>query len=64
MMEMHKQEMQAMKTDLDKMKSSLAEMKANLLTIKDTNELDRWRSNVDHGRRWSATWSECKSTWK
>jgi hypothetical protein len=47
MMEMHRQEMQAMKDDVQKMKSAVAEMKANLLTIKDTNELGRWRSNVD-----------------
>jgi hypothetical protein len=26
---------------------SLAQMKANLLTIKDPNELSRWRDNVD-----------------
>jgi hypothetical protein len=47
MMEMHEQEMEAMKADVEKMKSSLAQMKANLLTIKDTNELARWRNNVD-----------------
>lgn len=47
MMEMHKQEMDAMKTDIEKMKASLAQMKANLLTIKDTNELARWRNNAD-----------------
>lgn len=47
MMEMHKQEMDAMKADIEKMKSSLAQMKANLLTIKDTNELARWRNNAD-----------------
>jgi hypothetical protein len=47
MMEMHKQQMEAMKADVEKMKSSLAQMKANLLTIKDTNEMARWRNNVD-----------------
>ena len=47
MMEMHKQEMEAVGADIEKMKSSLAQMKANLLTIKDTNELSRWRDNVD-----------------
>src|ERR1700750_1722988 len=44
MMDMHKQEMEAMKADLEKMKSSLAQMKANLLTITDRNEMDRWRN--------------------
>jgi len=47
MMQMHKQEMEAVRADIEKMKSSLAQMKANLLTIKDTNELSRWRDNVD-----------------
>ena len=47
MMEMHKQEMEAVRADIEKMKSSLAQMKANLLTIKDPNELSRWRDNVD-----------------
>jgi hypothetical protein len=47
MMEMHIQEMEAMRTDIEKMKSSLAEMKANLLTIRDPNDLSRWRNNVD-----------------
>ena len=47
MMEMHKQEMEAMKTDVEKMKASLAQMKANLFTIRDTNEMARWRNNVD-----------------
>jgi hypothetical protein len=47
MMEMHKQEMEAMRADIEKMKSSLAEMKANVLTIRDPNELSRWRNNVD-----------------
>jgi hypothetical protein len=47
MMEMHKQEMDAMKADIDKMKASLAQMKANMLTIKDTNEMARWRNNAD-----------------
>ncbi len=47
MMAMHKQEMEAMRADLEKMKSSLAQMKANLLTIKDPNELSRWRNNVE-----------------
>jgi hypothetical protein len=41
MMEMHEQEMQAMKADLEKMKSALAAMKTNLGTITDTNELAR-----------------------
>jgi hypothetical protein len=47
MMEIHKQEMEAVRADIEKMKSSLAQMKANLLTIKDPNELSRWRDNVD-----------------
>jgi len=47
MMQMHKQEMEAVRADIEKMKSSLAQMNANLLTIKDTNELSRWRDNVD-----------------
>jgi hypothetical protein len=47
MMEMHEKEMEAVRADLEKMKSSLAQMKANLLTIRDTNELSRWRDNVD-----------------
>ena len=47
MMEMHKQEMEAMRANIEKMKSSLAEMKANVLTIRDPNELSRWRNNVD-----------------
>src|SRR5512140_767862 len=47
MMEMHKQEMDAMKADIEKMKSSLTQMKANVLTIRDPNELSRWRNNVD-----------------
>ena len=47
MMDMHKQEMGAMKADVEKMKSSLAQMKANVLAIKDTNEMARWRNNVD-----------------
>jgi hypothetical protein len=47
MMEMHKQQMDAMKADIEKMKASLAAMKANLATITNTNELDRWRNNVD-----------------
>ena len=47
MMEMHKQEIEAVRADIEKMKSSLAQMHANLLTIKDPNELSRWRDNVD-----------------
>jgi hypothetical protein len=47
MMEMHKQEMEAVRTDIEKMKASLAQMKANVLTIRDPNELSRWRDNVD-----------------
>jgi hypothetical protein len=47
MMEMHTQEMEAMKADVVKMKSSIAQMKANLLTIRERNDLDRWRNNVD-----------------
>ena len=47
MMEMHQQEMEALRADIAKMKSSLAQMNANLLTIRDTNELSRWRDNVD-----------------
>jgi hypothetical protein len=47
MMEMHKQEMEAVRADIAKMKLSLAQMQANLLTIRDTNELSRWRDNVD-----------------
>jgi len=50
MMQMHKQEMEAVRADIEKMKSSLAQMKANLLTIKDTNELSRWRDNMDYSR--------------
>ena len=34
-------------SDVEKMKSSLAQMKANILAIKDTNEMARWRNNVD-----------------
>jgi TolA-binding protein len=47
MMEMHKQEIEAMRADIEKMKASLAQMKANVLTIRDPNELSRWRDNVD-----------------
>jgi hypothetical protein len=47
MIEIHKQEMEGMRTDIEKMKASLAQMKANLFTIKDTNEFSRWRDNVD-----------------
>jgi hypothetical protein len=47
MIEMHKEEMEGMRTDIEKMKASLAQMKANLFTIKDTNEFSRWRDNVD-----------------
>src|ERR1051325_7486230 len=45
--EMRKQEMEAMKSDIGKLKSSLAEMKANILTIREPNELARWRNNAD-----------------
>jgi hypothetical protein len=38
MMEMHKQEMAAMKADIETLKSSLAQMKANVLTIREPNE--------------------------
>ena len=47
MMEVHKQEMEAMKADIEKLKASLAEMKANILTIREPNELSRWRNNVE-----------------
>jgi hypothetical protein len=47
MMEMHKQEMEAMRADIEKMGSSLAQMKAIVLTIRDPNELSLWRTNVD-----------------
>jgi len=47
MIETHKQQMEAMKADVEKMKASLGQMKANLLTIRDTNEMARWRNNVD-----------------
>jgi hypothetical protein len=47
MMDMHKQEMAAMKADIGKMESSLAQMKAVVLTIRDPNELSLWRTNVD-----------------
>jgi hypothetical protein len=47
MMEMHQQEMEAMKAYIDKMKSALAQMKANIHLIKDVNEMARWRNNVD-----------------
>jgi hypothetical protein len=47
MIEMHKYEMEGMRTDIEKMKASLAQLKANLFTIKDTNEFSRWRDNVD-----------------
>jgi hypothetical protein len=47
MMEMHKQEMEAMRADIGKMKSLLAQMKAIILTIRDPNELSLWRTNVD-----------------
>ena len=40
---MHKKEMAAMKADMEKMKASLAEMKANTFTIRDPNDLARWR---------------------
>jgi hypothetical protein len=47
MVEMHKQEMAAMKADIETLKSSLAQMKANVLTIREPNELARWRNNAD-----------------
>src|SRR5215469_15933753 len=47
MMEMHKQQMEAMKADIASMKASLADMNANSATIKDLNELARWRDNAN-----------------
>lgn len=43
MIEMHKQQMAAMKADVEKMKAALAAMKANIASISDQNELARWR---------------------
>jgi hypothetical protein len=43
MMEVHKHEMEAMKADIANMKASLADMNANTATIKDLNEMARWR---------------------
>ena len=48
MMEMHSQEMAAMKADIEKVKSSLAEMKANIFTIREPNELARWDTVLAH----------------
>src|SRR5215813_14794954 len=47
MMEMHKQQIEAMRAEVEHMKKSLAQMKANLLTIRDSNEMDRWRNNAE-----------------
>ncbi|MBZ5679612.1 MAG: hypothetical protein LAO24_05870 [Acidobacteriia bacterium] len=47
LMEMHKQEMRAMKADVEKMNSSLAQMKTNVAAIKDPAEKARWQTNVD-----------------
>ena len=47
MMDMHKQEMGAMKADIEKMESSLAQMKTNVAAIKDSAEKARWQTNVD-----------------
>ena len=47
MMEMHKQEMDAMKADVAKMKSSLEQMKANVAKISNADEKARWQTNVD-----------------
>jgi len=47
MMEMHKQQIEAMRAEVEHMKKSLAQMNANLLTIRDSNEMDRWRNNAE-----------------
>jgi septal ring factor EnvC (AmiA/AmiB activator) len=47
MVEMHKQEREAMRADIEKLKSSLAQMKANIYTIREPNELARWRNNAE-----------------
>jgi len=47
MMDMHRQETEAMRADIGRMKSSLAQMKAVVLAIRDPNELSLWRTNVD-----------------
>ena len=47
MMDMHKQEMEAMKADIGKMESSLDQMKTNVAAIKDSAEKARWQTNVD-----------------
>ena len=49
-----------MKADIEKMKSSLAQMKANALTIRETNELARWRNNVD---LWEAMIGHSHGNW-
>jgi hypothetical protein len=47
MMEMHRQEMGAMKADVERMRSSLAQMKANILG----NNVDMWETLVGHMER-------------
>jgi hypothetical protein len=47
MMEMHQQEMAAMKIDIEKLNSFLAQMKTNVAAIKDSAEKARWQTNVD-----------------
>jgi hypothetical protein len=47
MMEMHKQQIEAMRAEVEHLRKSLAQMKANLLTIRDSNEMDRWRNNAE-----------------
>ena len=42
-----KQQIELMKGDMEKIRFSLAQMKANLLTLRDPNEVDRWRNNAD-----------------
>jgi len=52
MMEVHRQEMAAMKADIETLKSSLAQMKANILTIREPNEfsaLAKQRGDVGNG---------------
>ena len=46
MMEMHNQEMAAMKADVEELKSSLAEMKTKVAGISDAAEKARWQDNV------------------
>ena len=45
--QMHKQEIEAMKADIEKMKSSLGQMKTNVAAIKDSAEKARWQTSVD-----------------